>query len=184
MKGIVFNLLEEVVKKNFGEEVWDKLLFDARLPGAYTSLGNYADNDLDGLVQAASVRLNLPPQDVILWFGRNAIPILAGRYPQFFSRHKTTRAFLLTLNDVIYPEVRKIYEGAVFPEFEFDTFSDDILVIKYQSPRKLCSFVQGMTEGATVHFDETVSISESSCMLRGDQFCKRYVWFKPNIAPR
>lgn len=178
MKGIVFNLLEEVVRQNFGEEVWDKLLYDARLPGAYTSLGNYADNDLAGLVQAASVRLNLPPQDVILWFGRNAIPILAGRYPQFFSYHKRTRSFLMTLNDVIHPEVRKIYEGAIVPEFDFDTSDEEVLVMKYQSPRKLCSFAKGMTEGAAEHFHEDAFIHESTCMLRGDSVCTVFLSFK------
>jgi len=41
MKGIVFNLLEEVVTTHHGSDTWDLLLDTARLDGAYTSLGSY-----------------------------------------------------------------------------------------------------------------------------------------------
>ena len=46
MKGIIFNLLEEVVTQAHGEEVWDQLLDAAQVDGAFTSLGNYPDEDL------------------------------------------------------------------------------------------------------------------------------------------
>ena len=38
MKGIVFNLLEEVVTEAYGADAWDSLLDAAGLDGAYTSL--------------------------------------------------------------------------------------------------------------------------------------------------
>src|SRR5438874_2247890 len=43
MKGVVFNLLEEIVVREHGEETWDLLLERAGLGGVYTSLGNYPD---------------------------------------------------------------------------------------------------------------------------------------------
>jgi hypothetical protein len=39
MKGIVFNLLEEVIRKEHGEDAWDALLEVTELDGAYTSSG-------------------------------------------------------------------------------------------------------------------------------------------------
>ena len=41
MKGIIFNLLEEVVRKDYGDESWEDLLEAGQVDGAYTSLGNY-----------------------------------------------------------------------------------------------------------------------------------------------
>ena len=41
MKGIVFNLLEEIVRETYGEDTWDDLLDSADLDGAYTSLRIY-----------------------------------------------------------------------------------------------------------------------------------------------
>jgi hypothetical protein len=52
MKGIVFNLLEEVVRRAYGEDTWDTLLEAAGLDGVYTSLGNYPHEELLQLVTA------------------------------------------------------------------------------------------------------------------------------------
>lgn len=54
MKSIIFNLLEQVVTDAHGEDIWDDLLAGAGLEGAYTSLGNYPDEDLLSPVSAAS----------------------------------------------------------------------------------------------------------------------------------
>ena len=84
MKGIVFNLLEEVVTQEFGANTWDALLEKAGLDGAFTSLGSYPDEDLIKLVAAASAALNQPPDDVIRWFAVKSIPLFAKKYPGFF----------------------------------------------------------------------------------------------------
>ncbi len=179
MKGVVFNLLEEIVARDHGEDTWDALLDTAGLEGAYTSLGSYPDEDLLKLVGAASDSLDLPPDTVVRWFGANALPLLARTYPQFFAPHTNTRSFVLTLNEIIHPEVRKLYPGVDVPEFDFDTTSDEVLIMGYQSPRKLCSFAEGLLEGAAAHFNESVSISQSRCMKRGDEKCVLEIGFSP-----
>ena len=98
MKGIVFNLLEESVRNQYGEDTWDDLLERAGLTGAYTSLGNYPDAELLSLVGAASEALGTPADDLVRWFGRTALPLLASAYPGFFAPHSGTRPFVVTLN--------------------------------------------------------------------------------------
>jgi heme-NO-binding protein len=171
MKGIVFNLLEECVRREHGEDTWDALLEAAGVDGAYTSLGSYPDEELARLVTAASQALDTPEDDVVRWFGRSALPLLAERYPQFFEPHDSTRPFLLTLNDIIHPEVRKIYPGADVPEFDFDTSSDDVLLMEYRSGRTLCSFGEGLIEGAAANYGEQVTIDQPTCVKRGDPSC-------------
>jgi hypothetical protein len=182
MKGIVFNLLEEVVRRAYGENTWDALLEAAGLDGVYTSLGNYPHEELLQLVTAASPALQMHPEAIICWFGRHAIALLVERYPEFFDAHTTTRSFLLTLNDVIHPEVRKIYPGADVPMFTYDTSSDAVLRMQYQSARKLCMFGQGLIEGAAAHYGEAVSIEHPRCMNRGDDQCEFRVLFTSGEA--
>jgi hypothetical protein len=171
VKGIVFNLLEEAVSREHGDAVWDDLLDAASVNGAYTSLGSYPDEDLLKLVGAASSALGLPPDDVVRWFGRSAIPLLADKYPDFFSPHQSTRPFVLTLNSIIHPEVRKLYPGADVPVFDYDTSSEDVLVMGYESARKMCSFAEGLIEGTAAHYGETATIEQPKCMKRGDEKC-------------
>jgi hypothetical protein len=170
VKGVVFNLLEQLVARDFGEDTWDGLLDASGLDGVYTSLGSYPDDDLAKLVSAASEALAIPANDVVSWFGRNALPLFAERYPQLFEPHASTRPFVLTLNDIIHPEVRKLYPGIDVPEFDFDT-RDELLVMGYRSPRKLCAFAEGLLLGAADHYGERLTIEQPSCMLRGDDHC-------------
>jgi hypothetical protein len=177
MKGIVFNLLEEVVSREYGEDTWDKLLDAAKLDGVYTSLGSYEDGDLGALVRAASAVLELPPDAIVRWFGREALPLLANAYPQFFAPHTSTRSFVFTLNDIIHPEVRKLYPGADVPVFDYLPSSNGTLAMGYSSPRKLCAFAEGLIEGAAAHYGETVTIDQPTCMNRGDPKCLLNITF-------
>ncbi len=70
------------------------------MDGAYTSLGNYADADLSKLVAAAAAALHLSEYDVIRWFGREALPLLARKYPALFERRtRPRRASALDVRD-------------------------------------------------------------------------------------
>ncbi|MGH2731255.1 MAG: heme NO-binding domain-containing protein [Actinomycetota bacterium] len=179
MKGIVFNLLEHAVTEEFGEDSWDEVLEATGLDGAYTAVGSYPDEEFLSLVSKASAALGMPPDDLVRWFGRKSIPVLYTRYPQFFDPHTTARSFVLTLNEVIHPEVRKLFPGADVPVFDFDASKPDRVTLGYVSSRKLCAFAEGLIEGAAVHFGEQASIEQTQCMKRGDAKCVLDCSFKP-----
>ena len=171
MKGIVFNVLEEVVVAQYGDAIWDLLLEKAEATGIYTSLGNYPDEELYRLAGAASEALGTPMPDVVRWVGRQAFPLFAERFPRFLKGHTSARSFVLTLNDIIHPEVRKVYPGADPPDFDFDASVSGVLRLTYRSRRKLCAYAFGLLEGAADYYGETLTIDESECMHRGSDRC-------------
>ena len=118
MKGVVFNLLEEVVSEEAGEAAWDQAIAESGVDGAYTSLGTYPHTELEALVGSLSAQLGVQPDEAVEWFGRHALPKLAVAYPELFEAHDSTLSFLRTLNDIIHPEVRKLYPA---PTFRFST---------------------------------------------------------------
>lgn len=172
MKGIVFNLLERVVINRHGEAAWDALLDKTGLAGSYTSLGSYPDAEMEALVQAGSEALGMAPGDVLRWFGREAMPLLAGHYPVFFQSHSSTRSFVMSVNSIIHPEVRKLYTGAGCPHFHFESAPDGALLLGYNSPRRLCALAHGFIEGAADYFGETVRVEHPRCMHHGDASCQ------------
>jgi hypothetical protein len=176
LKGIVFNLLEEVVIARHGEEAWDGLLDKAGVTGSYTSLGSYPDEEILALVMAGSEALAMPPNDVLRWFGREAMPRLAVHYPAFFAPHATTRSFVSSVNSIIHPEVRKLYTGAGCPHFHFEDSHDGALLLGYNSPRRLCALAHGFIEGAADYFGETVTVEHPSCMHDGDERCQLAIY--------
>lgn len=172
MKGIVFNLLEQVVTQQHGEAVWEELLDRTGLSGAYTSLGSYPDDQVSALVGAASNMLAIPPDEVLRWFGREAMPLLAERFPAFFAPHANTLSFVKSVNSIIHPEVRKLYAGAGCPHFQFSDTTDGGLRVGYNSSRRLCALAHGFIEGAARKFGESTRIEHVTCMNHGDERCE------------
>lgn len=171
MKGVVFNLLEELVRKEFGESEWHRVRQDADVDASFDSLATYPDAVLRKLVAAVARRAQKTPGEALQWFGRHSMPLLALRYPALFDSQDSARSFILTLNDIIHPEVRRQYPGADVPVFDFDSSIPDTLTVGYHSPRKLCALAHGFIEGAADHYGETVDVEQTTCMHRGDPKC-------------
>jgi len=172
MKGIIFNLLEEVIGAAHGPAAWADLIDAAGVDGAYTSLGSYPDAELLRIVETSAAALGMTPAQVLRWFGRSAMPLLAVRFPHLFANHATARNFVGSVNAIIHPEVRKLYSDAICPHFHFTNRSDGALLIAYQSPRRLCPLVEGFVEGASDHFGEAVTIEHLTCMLDARPLCQ------------
>ncbi len=159
MKGVIFNLLEEAVTDGFGSDTWEDLLDDAGLDGAYTSLGDYDDGQVSALVAAAAARLSLTAGEVLMWFGQRAMPLLRRRYPTLFADHASSRGFVLSVNKVIHPEVRKLYSGSKCPFFHFRESDDGSVTMRYESSRGLFDLAHGFVLGAAALWGDTVDVT-------------------------
>jgi hypothetical protein len=91
----------------------------------------------------------------------------------------TTQPFLLTLNDIIHSEVRKLYPGAEVPEFDFDDRDPAYLLLGYRSARRLCALAEGFIIGAAHYYGEEASLDQQRCMHRGDDRCVIRCAFTP-----
>ena len=161
MKGIVFNLLEELVRRHHGEDTWDALLEAAGVQGAYTSLGSYDDAELSfSEIESQNVKILGQRRDELK--GNPGGVAGAGKEPI------ATRA---SAPLPLHPEVRKLYPGADVPVFDFDNSSPEALVMGYSSSRKLCALAQGFIEGAAEYYGEDVDFEHLKCMHRGDEKC-------------
>ncbi len=172
MKGVLFNLLETAATVRWGEDAWDDVLAGAGLTGAYTAIGSYPDEEF--MVLLARLPSAADADERLRWFGRAALPLLAGRYPDLFAGHTGVRSFLLSMNDAVHPRVRTIYPDADVPVLGFDpsaVMPDEPLLVSYQSRRRLCVLAEGMILGTGDHFGEHVELAQQQCMLRGDERC-------------
>jgi len=182
MKGIVFNILERVVASAHGADTWETLLDRSGASGVYSALGSYPDAELIKLVHAAADVTSLSPAEVLRWFGTEAIPIFRSRYPELFAGHSHSTSLLARLNDVIHPEVRKLYPGAEVPEFDFELGDSSRIVIIYRSQKRLCALAEGLILGTAKTFGEAAEIAHPLCLLRGDDACRLECSF--TAAPR
>lgn len=47
----------------------------------------------------------------------------------------------------------------------------DALEVTYDSPRRLCAFLEGLVLGTAAHYGEEVELEQTTCMHRGDPAC-------------
>lgn len=187
MKGIVFNVFEDVVTREHGEAAWDDLLDQAGVTGGYTAIGSYPDAELVSLLQGLPDAGSRTPSASLRAFGTAAMGRLTELYPAFFAPHRTTTPFLLTLNEIIHPAVRCLYPGADVPVFDFTltpgTDPDGSrLVVGYRSARRLCHLAEGFIQGAAAHFGEVVAVRQATCMHDGAEQCQLVCTF--TVRPR
>ena len=171
MKGIVFNLLQEVVTAAHGADVWDDLLDRSDSGGVYTSLGSYPDEELETLVETACGMLGLSRDAVLRWFGAEAMPLLAKAYPAFFANHTSARTFVAGINNVIHAEVRKLYTGAECPHFNIREPVEGLMTMDYRSTRRMCALAQGFVEGAAKYYCEDIEFRHVDCTASGAERC-------------
>lgn len=170
MKGVIFSVLEEVVVDRFGEDVWDDTLRRARLDGVYTSLGDYPDSEVFGIIDALAAQLGVSAADVQVLGGQAGFSALAGRHPHLITDFAGWRDLLMHLDDIIHPEVHKIYAGANAPSFSATATSDGI-TLRYSSSRRLCRLAEGLAKGAGDWFGATLTVHHESCIELGDPQC-------------
>lgn len=177
MKGVIFNVVEETVRAEHGEEAWDGLLEAAGLDGAYTSLGTYPDHEMTALVAAACAVDGTSREDMLRHLGRAGFSRLAERNTQLMADFTDARTLLLGLNSVIHPEVRKVYPGAEVPTFDVVSGESDHLSLSYRSKRGMCHFAEGLALGAGDLFGETIIVTQPICEHRGGDHCElRFTW--------
>jgi len=153
MKGVIFNVVEEVVHDLFDADTWDDLLDASDLDGAYTALGDYADTELLAIVAAASKATGMTADDVLRTVGHHALPKLASRVPESLTDAPDAYSFIRKVNDIIHPEVLKLYPDAIPPLFTFEDHPDG-LVVHYGSQRNLPALAEGLLSGISLLFVE------------------------------
>ncbi len=158
MKGVIFNSLADAIVQIGGEDLWDDLLDRAGLDGSYTSLGSYGDDEFLALVTAAAEVLGRTVEDMVGYVGELLAPQLAGRHPELVGEHPDAISLLCALNDVIHPEVLKLYPDASVPDFTTLRRNGRQLDLLYRSGRNLPTLAAGLIRGAAALYGESVAM--------------------------
>ncbi|WP_444994854.1 heme NO-binding domain-containing protein [Aliikangiella sp. IMCC44359] len=173
MQGIVFTALSDCIIENFGLATWNETLEKVapESEGIYTSSANYADEELFALVGELSNKTGLPAADLVKTLGIYIFPYLIQHMPDAHQPGMTLKSFLLSVDQVIHKEVKRLYPNSYLPTIEYSDPSSNLLIMKYHSKRKLCHLAEGLIEGAAQHFKESINIAHTQCMHNGYDCC-------------
>lgn len=174
MKGIVFNIFSDLVTDKFGLDIWDALI-ERTQPASeaiYTSSDVYPDGELMAYVGELSKITGLPGEALVRAFGNHMMHTFKRMHPEFMQGH-TARSFLLSLQDVIHVEVKKLHPDTLLPTFEYEAHGgNEQLTMFYSSPRRLCHLAEGLIAGAGEVFSEKITLNHPECLHHGAARCR------------
>lgn len=182
MKGAIFIGFSEYVEENFGLTTWLKTIESCDLPsnGEYLSTDLYEDIELTMLVQALAKATSLSSEEITRNFGKFFFSTLMSIAKKHVKDITNLVDFLIAVDSVIHIEVKKSDPLAYTPTLFYDQPSDDVLIIRYISKRKMCHFAEGLILGAAAYFETPVTLSQLECMCKGDKHCLIKITQMPN----
>lgn len=171
MKGVVFVGFFELVEKQFGYEMVDRLIeaCDLESEGIYTAVGTYDHSEIVKLVSKLSEFTEIPVPDLLKtyakFFGNNHLR----KYEAFYKEANDTFSFLESIDGHIHVEVRKLYPDAELPKFESLRVDDQTLELTYISKRKMSDFAEGLIEDTIDYYKEKINIDKKLIKEDGSQ---------------
>jgi hypothetical protein len=172
MKGIIFNVLEDMIVQQCGMQVWNELLQQhAPKNRVYISAKSYEAAELFSIAQDVASRLNVPLQQVVKAFGQFLFHGLASRHQDVVAQFTDFTSLVLGIHHVIHTEVNKLYHDPSLPTISGRLITANQIELHYSSPRQLCFCAEGLLFGAAEHFKKHISISHPVCMHHGAPHC-------------
>ncbi len=161
MKGVVFTEFIEMVEDRFGFELADRIIETSELAsgGAYTSVGTYDHHELIALLTKLSEETKTPAPDLLKAFGHYLFGRFVQGYPQVFEGLDDAIQVLSQLDEIIHPEVRKLYPDAELPTFENHLLEPRGLEMVYRSPRPFGDLAEGLVHGCIEHFGNSLHVT-------------------------
>lgn len=161
MKGIVFTKLLEMIEEEHGYEMVDAILLEVKPSsgGKYTAVGTYDHREAIAIVVAYSKHANIEVSEALRIFGRYLFNVFYTSYSVFFEPNQTAFQFLESIDNYIHIEVAKLYPDAQLPRFKTERPREDVLIMLYESERRMHDLAYGLIEKTLEHFKEEKQIS-------------------------
>lgn len=182
MKGIVFNLVKEVVIEEFGADTWLQLLEADGDGQHYENTDDCPDDELLSIVESAAELLELTTADVLRFVGERVIKHMAAIYGHYFDAHTCSLDFFATLDDTIHWEVLSMYEGAEPPRFSIEDIGGGRALIEYSSRRGLPDLAEGMMAGVAGIYGEVLTTERVDEVEDGRVVTHFQCHFRPGVA--
>ncbi len=163
MYGLINKSIEELVKENFGDEIWLKVLEVSKIEHDFFISSEAYDDDVTyALVGAISETTKLSPSDILLSFGEWwVLRTSKEKYGSMMeSGGSNLKQFLVNL-PVFHNRVMLIYPKLTPPEFKVSHIEESSIFIHYFSKRQgLNDFVKGLMLGLGKLYDTPVIVEE------------------------
>jgi hypothetical protein len=172
MQGVFLDALEQYVVQELGQTGLKRMRsLVGRGDKGYQFDSSYPDEELSLIVRGIVEATGKPPLQVLEEFSEGMVPGLLDVYGFLVDPRWSFLEFLLNTEAVIHKGVKLNTPKAKPPAIQAQAVDANTVAIIYRSRRQLCAVARGIIRGAAKHYRVAVTITEETCMLRGDREC-------------
>jgi len=161
MKGTIAVCMKEMAQHRFGLAVWKQALARAGFPESrlFVTSEDLPDAKIIDLFNALAEIAGRPVAAVMEAFGEHWSSDYAPRvYRAYYRTAKSARELLLNL-DHVHVVMTRSSEGGSPPRFRYETISDKLLIMHYESNRGLVDLMPGLIRGVGKYFNENLTVT-------------------------
>ncbi|WP_299005295.1 heme NO-binding domain-containing protein [uncultured Shewanella sp.] len=159
MTGIIFIELINVIKSNFGLELFEAMKEEANEDGQFVKTGSYSHHRLFNMINSLSRLTRISSQDLLELIGQQVFLPLLTSLPIKIGSISNTIDFVIHVETYIHHEAQKLYPNSTMPTFNFIFISENQLIMDYHSPRCMGYICFGLLKGCAQYFEEKIKIT-------------------------
>lgn len=163
MYGLINKAVRGLVIQVAGDDAWLRIRQEAGVEDDdFISLEAYDDGVTYRLVEAASNELGLPPEEVLIAFGKYWVEYTAEEgYGELMKTAGSTFPEFLSNLDQLHSRVKLTFPNLIPPRFSVSDESEGKLVLHYFSDRQgLAPLVIGLLQGLGTRFGQDVTAEQ------------------------
>lgn len=170
MYGLVNKAIVNLIKQEFGENVWEQIRQKTNTPNSFLTNEPYDDSITYSLVAATSEILKIPPDKILFQFGLYWVNVTSKEeYPELMEAcGSNLKEFFLNLPN-FHTRVSLLYPNLSPPEFNVVVNEDNSILLHYYSDRPgLKNFVLGLIHGLAQFYKTEIKVEEQLSRDNGD----------------
>lgn len=173
MHGTILNEVKHYVEVKYGPETWKSLLEQAGFSKTtmFLAVKNYSDEDLKKIINKAleMTKMTLPAflRDLGVFIGNYLIK----NYSSLINPSWGALDLIANTELNIHKVLRAQDPNMTPPQLTIERLGPKDLIIKYNSPRKMCFLAEGIVEAISKHYRQKITTVQKTCMHKGDAFC-------------
>ena len=157
--GSMFFLLEKFLKKELGAEAWKEIYERAGSSNkTYNPHENYSSSEMDALIYEASQITHQSVYELKEKFGESMVPDLMELYKKYVNPSWKTFEVLEYTEHVMHKAVRREESKASPPVLNVSRVHDKLLIIDYNSERRMGSLAIGIIKGIARFYNESEKV--------------------------
>lgn len=154
MKGVLPKLLQEFIKNNYGDDVFQYMQEELGDP-VFLPTESYPDQVFMQMAEIAADRSGDSLRDIFLAVGKTTMASFVKMYPRYV-KDEGLKEFYLRMNE-LHAQLTKAQPGIKPPNFTYED-KGDVLFMNYRSKRGLFDYFEGILNGAAALKNEPVEI--------------------------